>query len=217
MTAASMSWRVSLGLGDEQPWGGWCLSGWELCGSSMENVFLLVMPDPSLVGWMSSLGGWTLDTAQDLPTSARAPSALQDPEGLGITQVPCNNPVLCPDSLWCSLTWERDSVPFFQAFLKHKWRGGVSRSVPWLACVCCKFSIRCLCPGPGTDGLCLQVPAHPQGAASTPARSTSTPQLTLIPPKVSLAPPRGVCRVSLSVLSWAWQGQPALDRGVQWG
>lgn len=81
------------------------LSGWELCGSSTENIFLLVMPDPSLVGWMSSLGGWTLDKAQELPTSARAPSALQDPEGLGITQV-SNNPALelCPDSLWCSLT-----------------------------------------------------------------------------------------------------------------
>lgn len=37
--------------------GGWCLSGWELCGSSMVKIFLLMLPDSSLVGWMSNTGG----------------------------------------------------------------------------------------------------------------------------------------------------------------
>lgn len=37
------------------PGGGWCLSGWELCRCSI--IFLLLLPDSSLVGWMSNMGG----------------------------------------------------------------------------------------------------------------------------------------------------------------
>lgn len=159
-----------------------------------------MLPDSSLLGWMSNMGSSHWIVAQDLPPSARAAAG---PWEAGDN--PVNNPVLVAVPRQPLVLFDSEKETWFHCS-KLPWsRGGaegVSKSVPPCAMgmtgLCsCKVFIRC----PGTDALCPQVPAHPQEAASTPVRSTSTPQLTLTPPKVSLAPQRGV-QGSFPVLSW---------------
>lgn len=85
------------GAGREEPWGGWCLPGWELRGSSMEHIFLLMLPGSALVGWMSNEGmttGYWPRTCQHLPGLLVPGRLLQHCERLGITHFSVITPSL---------------------------------------------------------------------------------------------------------------------------